>query len=86
MDTCLINKCTCGRVADVDVTYTNSAAFGPRSMSAGAYEDIANSASERNEYQGEGASPLEKPSVSARQEHRLFMGVLGSLAVTMDLH
>ena len=29
---------------------------------------------------------LEKPSVSASREHRLFMGVLGSLAVTMDLH
>jgi len=66
--------------------HANCAAFGPRSMSAGAYEDIANSASERNEYQGEGASPLEKPSVSGRQEHRLFMGVLGSLTVTMDLH
>ena len=25
-------------------------------------------------------------NVSARREHRLYMGVLGSLAVTMDLH
>ena len=41
------------------VTYTNIAAFRPRSMSAGAGGDIENSARERNEHQG--ASPLEKP-------------------------
>jgi len=50
----------------------------------GSARTLQNSASEPNEHQG--ASPLEKPNVSARREHILFMGVLGSLAVTMDLH
>ncbi len=71
-------------MADVDVTYTNSAAFRPGSMSAGACGDIANSASERNETR---ARLLWKSqNVNARREHRLYMGVLGSLAVTMDMH